>query len=237
MAGCSSSKVEDKALDALEKGINKIVEMKTAGYSIQMDSTTGEEKNSMKLYGGYLADTAKPSFTATVDMTSKGSNMEGAFGFYLKDNEMYISMIGMKQKTTLEDAEDAGVIPKELQDIQNFKLDKEQIKPYLRTAKLSGDTLTMELDPEKITEELKKQAEKTEAVDASELTYDKFNITATIKDDFITKAVIDIEGTQTDASSSKEQKISGNITIEFTDINAGKELSYPDLSGYVDSAK
>ena len=53
MAACSGSKVQDKALDALETSLNKIVEMKTATYSMGMDAKSGDETATLKISGGY----------------------------------------------------------------------------------------------------------------------------------------------------------------------------------------
>lgn len=240
MAACSSNKVEDKALDALETSINKIVEMKTASYSLTVDAKTGEEDAKVYLHGGYLADTAKPSFTAIMDLEAQGTKMENFMGIYMKDNTMYMDMemMGMKQKATMEEAEDSGMMPEDLEDIQNFKMNKDEIKPYLKKASLEGDTLTLELDPAKLTEAAKDKGS-TNALtsSAANATYSKFNLVVTLKDDFMTKAVIDFEGTQKNATTSEDETITGKMTLEFTDINTGKALTFPDFSDYVDSTE
>lgn len=227
MAACSSSKVQDKALDALETSLNKIVEMKTATYSMGMDVKSGEETASIKLSGGYLADTAKPSFTAVVDMESQGQKVDGFMKLYMKDNVLYYDMMGMKGKGP------ATEIEQEEAKFEKFDLKKDEIKPYLKKAELKGDSLVLELDADK----LNKIAEKAESskvaatANVKDSTISKFNLTATRQDDFITKAVIDFEGTQKNASG-KDEPISGKITLEFNDINKGKALTFPDLTDF-----
>lgn len=240
MAACSSSKVEDKALDALEASINKIVEMKTASYSLTVDAKVGDENAKIYLHGGYLADTAKPSFTAVMDLESQETKMENFMGIYMKDNIMYINMemMGMKQKTTMKEAENSGLMPEDIEDIQNFKMDKEEIKPYLKKASLEGNTLTLELDPAKLTEVVKDKGTTTGLTSSTaDVTYSKFNLIVTLKDDFMTKAVIDFEGAQKNATTSEDETITGKMTLEFTDINTGKALEFPDFSDYIDSAE
>lgn len=233
MSACSSgNKVDDKALDALEKGINKIVEMKTASYTITMDATAGEKSSIMKLYGGYLADTAKPSFTATLDLESQGSKLDGFMKVFLKDDDVYLEMLGSKQKMPLEDDETTDMLPIDLDKFQNYKVDKKEIKPFLKKASISNDTLNLELDPDKMNKAIQKQS--TDALPRDD-TYKKFNVVATIKDDFLTKIVLDFEGTQKDATTSEDQKVVGTITIEFTDINTKKALIFPDLSQFTES--
>lgn len=240
MTACSSNSVEDEALDALETSINKIVEMKTASYSLTVDATVGEENAKVYLHGGYLADTAKPSFTAVIDLESQDTKMENFMGLYMKDNIMYMDMemMGMKQKTTMEEAEDSGLMPEDLEDIQNFKMNKEEIKPYLKKASLKDQTLTLELDPAKLTESVKDKGSTTGLTSSTaDATYSKFNLTVTLKDDFMTKAIIDFEGTQKNATTSEDETLSGTMTLEFTDINTGKALVFPDFSDYIDSAE
>ena len=144
MTACSNSSVEDKALDALETSINKIVEMKSASYSFAVNAKNGDEDTTIKLHGGYLADTANPSFTFVMDIASKESTLDNFMGIYMKDKTIYMDMgmMGIKQKTTMDDAEDSGIVPEEIEDVQNFKIDKEEIKPYLKKASLEGDQLT-----------------------------------------------------------------------------------------------
>lgn len=227
MAACSGSKVQDEALDALETSLNKIVEMKTATYSMGMDVKSGEETASIKVSGGYLADTANPSLNAVVDMESQGQKMEGFMKLYLKDGVVYYDMMGMKGK------DDTSDIKKEEAKFEKFNLKKDEIKPYLKKAELKGDSLVLELDTDKLNEVAKK-AENSEVAATANVqnsTISKFNLTATRQDDFITKAVLDFEGTQKNASG-KDEPISGKITLEFNDINKGKALTFPDFSDY-----
>ena len=146
---------------------------------------------------------------------------------YLKDNVLYYDMMGMKGKGP------ASELEQEEAKFEKFDLKKDEIKPYLKKAELKGDSLVLELDADK----LNKIAEKAESskvaatANVKDSTISKFNLTATRQDDFITKAVIEFEGTQKNASG-KDEPISGKITLEFNDINKGKALTFPDLSDF-----
>lgn len=234
MSACSSSKVEDNALDALETSINKIVEMKTATYSMEMNAQTGKDTAILTISGGYLADTANPSFTAIIDMEAEGEKMN-FMNVYYKESTTYMDMFGMKVKSPADTSEVGEFKP------EVFKLNKDEIKPYLKTAKLKDGTITMELDAKKVNE-LVAEANKTDQGNAlSSITntatssnIKKFNMVVDTKDDFITKAVIDFEGTTT-TDTSTEENVKGVITITFNDINKGKALTFPDLSEYKES--
>lgn len=239
MAACSSNSVEDEALDALETSINKIVEMKSASYSLSIDAKGDDSTGSFTIHGGYLADTANPSFTAVIDMESEGAKMENFMGLYLKDNTVYMDMalMDLKQKSTMDEAEDSGLMPEDFEEIQNFKMNKDEIKPYLKKASLDGDTLTLELDPVKLTEAVKEQGSSNSlTASAADNTYSKFNLVVNLKDGFMTKAVMDFEGTSTSSTTSEKENMTGKMTLEFTNINEGKELIFPDFSDYVESA-
>lgn len=236
LSACSGSKVEDKALDALETSINKIAEMKTASYKASVDTETedGEEVN-LTISGGYLFDTANPSITGTVDMSSGGQAMDGFLELYLKDQVMYLNfpMFGMKEKSPSMDLTDAGVIPDI--DEESFQLNKEELKPYLKKATLDGSTLTIELDTKKFNEIMKDSQATADSLlpTASETTYNKVLLEIEVKDGFATKVILDLDGEQ--KSGTTTEKIVGKITLEFSDINAKKPLNFPDLSGYVES--
>lgn len=228
MSACSGNKVDDKALDALETSINKVVEMKSATYSLGMDVKNADETAKITLSGGYLADSANPSFTAVADMESQGQKMDGFMKIYMKDGNLYYDMMGMKGKDT------ADGLKKEETKFEKFNLKKDEIKPYLKKAELKGDSLVLELDVDKVNE-IAKKAESSEIASTANVqdsTISKFNLTATRQDDFITKAVIDFEGTQKDVATEKDVPISGKITLEFNDINKGKALTFPDLSEF-----
>ena len=229
----SSSKVEDNALDAFEKVVNKIVEMKTATYKASVDTETEDgEKVNLTLSGAYLADSANPSFSAVLKMTSGTESYDNFMEFYLKDNMLYMSMLGMKQKGPMTDMKEAGIIPDV--DEETFQLDKEAIKPYLKTAKLDGSKLTLEFDSGKFNQLVKDNEDVTNSLtNGAETTYKKALLEIELKDDFASKILLDMEAEQ--KSDTETKKIDGTITLEFTDINTKKEITFPDFSNYTEA--
>lgn len=228
IAACSSSKVNDKALDTLESSIQKFAELKSASYSIAMDVEADKEKANLKLYGDFIATTAKPEISATLDMEASGEKVEKYMQIFLKDDTVYMNMLGLtKQKTSLNKMMGNTPMPEIGFDSDTFKLNKDDMKPYLKEASIKGNDLKLVLNTTKINEE----ANKNETTSKAKIEFKTFDMDVTLKDGFMEKAVItmDMKGAST---GSEIQEVKGTITLEFKNINNIKEIAYPDFKDY-----
>lgn len=230
MAACSSSKVNDKALDALETSIQKFAELKSASYSAAVEAEANKEKVNLKLYGDFIAATAKPEVSATLDMEASGQKIEKYMQIFYKDDMIYTNILGLtKQKASLKKMLGNTPIPAIGFDSDTFKLKKEDMKPYLKEASLNGNNLKLVFDTSKINDIANKQTSTTK----TKVEFKKLNMDVTLNNGFMEKAVMsmDIKGA---ANSSKEQEVIAKISFDFKNINAVKSITYPSFKDYVE---
>ena len=86
-SGCSSSKVDDAALDRLEAELKKFSEVESMDYTMGVDAPDSKVK--AEIYGSFIAETKEISMA--VDMEASGQKMEKFMEIYFKDNMMYVS--------------------------------------------------------------------------------------------------------------------------------------------------
>lgn len=231
MAACGGSKVSDDALDKLETSIKKFSEVKSANYTAAMDVTADKENVKLKLYGDFITETKKPlQMSLTIDMEASGTKMEKYMQLFIKDDNVYMNMMQMsKQKTTLKEMMGSTPMPSFNFDADTFKMNKEDMKKYLKEASVDGDKLKLSFDPKKMNEEVTK-AEKEDKTSSSKVNFKKFDMDVTLKDGFMEKAVITMDATTT--AGETKQEIKGTITLETKNINKVTSINYPDLTEY-----
>lgn len=235
MAACSGSKVSDEALDQFEASIKKFSEVTSANYSADMDMTMDEEQATIKLHGGFVTETKKPiQLSMTMDMEASGQTINDYIQLYLKDDIMYMNVMGFtKQKTSLTDAMGTQELPNMNFDTDTFKIDKEAMKEYLEEASLDGNDLKLSFDTKKLNEKFKEEMEDNSISDGT-VEIGKMDMDMTLKDDFIEKTVITMEITS--KQDEITQKINATITFTMSDINKVTNLTFPDFTDYVEQA-
>lgn len=231
MAACSGSKVNDDALDKLETSVKKFSEVKSANYSADMDMTVDKENAKIKLYGDFITETKKPlQLSMTLDMEASGQKVEKYMQLHVKDDTMYMNMMDMmKQKTSLKDAMGTASIPNMNFDADTFKMNKEDMKKYLKEASVKGNDLKLSFDVEKINEEAKKQTKKNNVTDAN-VEFKKLDMDVTLNNDFMEKAVITLEMTNTKGET--KQELNGTVSLTIKDINKVSNIDFPDFKDY-----
>lgn len=232
-AACGASKVNDKALDTLETSITKFADLKSSDYSISADITQGEEKVNLKLHGSFNASTAKPEMSMAIDMASQGQSIDNFLELYLKENNVYISILmAGKQMMPLDELTKGAAIPKISFDKDTFKINKEDLKKFLKKASIDGDKLTLELDVAKLNTEVKKASANAGAASkaAESTTFKKFNLDITLKDGFIKEAKINMD--YSTLADGKSEDASGELVFALDKINAVDTVKFPDLSEY-----
>lgn len=233
LAACGGSKVDDKALDALETSIQKFAELKSTNYNIAMDVTSEKDSKKenvkMALHGDLILD-KKIQASMVIDMEAEGQKLDNYLSMYFKDDVVYMDMMGISQtKSSLKDVMGNTPIPSIGFDADTFKLNKEDMKPYLEKASVDGDKLTLSFDTKKIMEEAKKGGDAT----TKDVTFNKLDMDVTMKDGFMEKAVITLDMSK--GTGDTTEKMNGTITMEFKNINAVTSINYPDFSKFIES--
>lgn len=232
VAGCKSSKVDDKALTALEKSIQKMQDIDSANYVFGFDlEDDGGEPVNMSLSGSFISS-PKLRMTMSLDMSSQEEELKDFMQLFINEENIYFNMMDLtKSKLTLGDLSKSLLETEEKSE--KFTLEKDDLKKYLKEASIKGDTLKLVLDEKKVNEEYKKQNGDSKSVISQELNVKEFSMTITLKKEFMEKAVLHIDATQT--VDKKESAVKGDVKIEFKEINAVKDITFPDFSDYVDS--
>ena len=85
-----------------------------------------------------------------MDMEASGQKLEKYMQLFVKDDTMYLNMMDMmKQKTSLKDAMGTASIPNVNFDADTFKMNKEDMKKFLKEASVKGNDLKLSFDVEK----------------------------------------------------------------------------------------
>lgn len=211
IGGCSSSKVDDAALDRLEAECKKFSEVDSMNYTIGVDMPSSEVK--AEIYGSMILDTKE--FSLAMDMEAAGQKMEKFMEMYLKDNMMYMSAMGtqQKQEADLSSLDDIGF------DTDTMQFDKESLKENLSEASLKEDTIHMVIKDEVLKEQME----------------DKKDSFSTLGIDEVTQAAIDVECgedlmqsiTVTITGKGNGETQSFKIYVKFADVNQVKNIDYP----------
>ena len=145
MSACSGSKVDDKALDALETAIQNVTEMKSADYDIQMEVSASGQMVKAGIDGTYNFESSKPQFSLGLDLSASGQKIDDYVTMYMDSNYVYTNMMGLqKEKEAIKDT--MNQIPSISLDNDTLKITKDKMKEYLEEASIKGDTLTLVFD-------------------------------------------------------------------------------------------
>lgn len=241
MTACSSSKIDEDALTALENGMNQMSNMESASYDADMDMTVMGETMNLGLQGGYLEKDNKLKFSMILDAAEGKEHLGNMFEIYYKDDQLYVQFLGDKMKVDLTEFIDMineGSNDAKNQDSEKFK--KEDIKPYLTLAEMKDDKITLEFEHQKLQDAMKdtiKQAGEQQGYDL-EMKVNKAAAVVKLKDETIVDAAFDMDTTiimdmGSNQKTTTDMKIV--LSVAFDDINANKDLVFPDFSEYMET--
>lgn len=212
VVGCGSAKVSDDALDKLEASIKKFSEVTSFDYSIGMDAPALDTK--AEVNGTFLSE--GPQLSMNIDMEAAGQKMEKFMQMYLKDNMMYMSMMGINQKQEADMSAMGGFSF----DPDTLNFPKDKLKEGLSEASIDGDTLHLVVKDELVKESVNKGETDLTSLGMKEVT--GMNMDITLTDDFMSSAKLNIIGTTEDGS---EVTVTAYINLE--NINKASEITYP----------
>lgn len=231
VAACSSgSKVDDKALSALETSVQKFSELKSGTYTVAVDLDVAGKKAKMQLNGDVIATKGKPEMSANISMEAEGQKLENYIQLFLKDDTFYTSILGItKQKFPLKELLKDAKLPSTSTKPDTFKMKKEDMKPYLKKASLHGNDVNIVFD----TDKMNKIISGNEPVAKTKVKFNTLSMKMTLKDGFMEKAVITMDMASDEAN--KTQVATGTITLNIKNMNTVKAITFPDLSDYKES--
>lgn len=221
-SACSGSKIQDDAITKLETGIKKATEMKSFDYA--MDLTVDSENTTGKFYGTVTTEGGFQG-SLVMDIAVNGVKADHFLEFYLKEDMMYVSMLGQKQKQT------AGLsqIPDLSLDPDTISIDKEDMKKAFSEATLDGETLHLVLEKSLLEE----NKTKIDSAASSLATIDQIKdavIDIEFENDFMKKVTMTIVST----IEGEEQEIV--FVFTFDNINKVDTVTFPaDLDTYVEA--
>lgn len=245
MSACSGSKVDDKALDALETAIQNVTEMKSADYDIQMEVSASGQMVKAGIDGTYNFESSKPQFSLGLDLSASGQKIDDYVTMYMDSNYVYTNMMGLqKEKEAIKDT--MNQIPSISLDKDTLKIPKDKMKEYLEEASIKGDTLTLVFDKEKLNKELKDNLNSLASVNANVAGNSVANVKdATIKE---VKLVVKLENGQfrkadmnfnmTQKANDKEEEANIKLSMEFKNVGKNQQVKFPaDLKTYPEKKK
>lgn len=224
LVACSESqKVDDAALDEVVAAIEKMAELDSASYEINADITANGEQVQAKIAGGFMNTGNSPLVSMVMDMNSAEGNLAKFIEFYMTEDANYVSFMGMKQKTPLdENVEEIGNI---IESSGDTGFDKELLKPYLKSATKSGDKVSIVIDMDKVAEV---DGAKESMGTAS---FEEFSMDITITDGYATSITFTCKATDSKTKTAVEFVANADIK----DINKVTSIDFPDFSDYTES--
>lgn len=230
VAACAGPKVDDKALNTLEASVQKYSKLNSGSYSLVLDLTSDEKKAKVQLSGDFIASKDKPQLSANLSLEAEGQKIDNYMQLFLKDDSLYASILGIsKEKISLKDLMKSANLPSTSTKTDTFKLNKDDMKPYLKEASLKGNDLNIVFDVDKIN----KLLYGVETPTKSKAAFKTLSMKATLKDGFLENAVITLD--VSDTGNKKIQTINGTLTLNMKNMNNVKTINFPDLSDYKES--
>jgi len=213
VAACSKNKIEDEALDKLEAGIKKFSEVTSFDYTIGADAPTMDGK--VELYGTLLLKD-KPELSATLNIDAQGQKIDKFMEIYFKDNMMYMSALGSKQK---QKADMSGLSGNTL-DPDTLKVDKEKLKESLDEATIKDNKLHLVIKKDLIKKSFEENGTNLSSVKIDEVTGMAMDIE--LEKDFMKSATITVEG------KSEGKAATFQVYLKLDNINSAGDIAYPD---------
>lgn len=241
MSGCGGSKVDDSALDALQSAIANMADMKSADYNVMLSAKDASDDASFTLHGSFNVATAKPQFSAILDVKSNGKVQNNYMAAYLQDGNIYLNMMDIaKQKASLSDVLKGQSMPSISIDKDTVKIPKEKLKGYLKEASIKDDTITLVCNTDKIRslieKDIKKNLTKTPVgnpiASLDGVSFDKVQTVIKLKNKMITSAVINIEASKKDDKKDTAVMV---LSFNFNNINKVNKIDFPDFSDYAEN--
>lgn len=210
-SGCSSSKVDDAALDRLEAELKKFSEVESMDYTIGVDVPSSEVK--AEVYGSMIMKTKEISMA--IDMEAAGQKVDKFMEIYFKDNMMYMSAMGaqQKQEADMSALDGIGLDPDTMQ------FDKESLKNNLEEASIKDNTIHLVVKDDVLQQSMKGQSSNLSSLGMDEVTEAAIDVEC--GDNLISSLTITITG----KGDGETKEFS--VYVKFANVNQVKGIEYP----------
>ncbi len=225
LCGCSS-KYDETAIQAFGDALAAAQDVSGMNMDIKVlayeDLKQERLMTKMTINGAILKQDDDIQMSMEAALAAKGISF-GKLNFYLKDAGMYVDMLGTKAKIPL-----GSDIPN-LSELVNLKanIEKEQVEQSIkenmkefRYEDQENGMIAFSFQDSFIKDKMNAYSKNGDA------SIQRFDGTLTIKDNHITAYTFQID------IDTEEQPLSMVITIECSDFDQIKELTFPDFSEY-----
>lgn len=209
MFGCSKSKVDDEAIDRIVPAIQKFAELDSFDYEIGFESPAANGK----LYGSCLLE--KMQLSLLLDLNAQGMKIDKFAELYIKDEMLYVSALGQKEKQNFEIPETLNVSF----DPETVSIDKKSLKENLEVASIDSGKLHFEVKEETIKEAIKNGELNASDAGIDEVESVVFDIE--LENDFIKAMSLTIGG------KTDNEEVSVTAYLKLDNINQKKAIDFP----------
>lgn len=209
MFGCSKSKVDDDAIDRIVPAIQKFAELDSFDYEIGFEAPAANGK----LYGSCLLE--KMQLSLLLDLNAQGMKIEKFAELYIKDEMLYVSALGQKEKQNFEIPETLNVSF----DPETVSIDKKSLKENLEVASIDSDKLHFEVKEKTIKEAIKSGELNVSDAGIDEVESVVFDIE--LENDFIKAMSLTIGG------KTDKEDVSVTAYLKLDSINQKKAIDFP----------
>lgn len=214
-------------------------DIKDMEFKMEMDmkSTTDGEANediSLNMSGTgkeILTDPKNPEMEMNYKMTLPGLGSDVESTMYMKDNTVYMDLMGQKVKV---DASNEMAAAANL-DTSDLLAITEDMVSNLDVSENGSDTVySFDLDAQKAIDYFQKNAGASQqmgTLDADSLTFKKMNVVVTVGEDQMVKN-IDMDCVMTTKVEDTSMDMTYTISMEYISINSDLKIDFPDFKDY-----
>lgn len=236
LGACSSAEEPDtsqsdfEAFMEVQKNMENVKDM---AFKLDMETSVPSDDGDYNLTmsgTGKEIQKAKDDVQMEVEysMNMSGTDMSGTM--YMKDQTLYMEMMGQKMKM---DASDEMGAMMNVNTNELFSLTEDMISDLKVTEEGEDTIFSFALDPEKALDYFAKNASGAEGItDAGEdVTFDKMDVTVTAGKDKMAKKIAMDFAIQTKADE-EDLTMEYKVTMEYVSINTDLTIDFPDFSEY-----
>lgn len=221
--------------DAFMEVQKNMKDIKDVEFKMNMDAVVGgEEDMTVKMKG-----TAKEVMNSPTDvdmemkysmtMPGLGSDLEGTM--YMKDQAVYMDMMGQKMKV---DASNEMSSMMNIDTNQLLSITEDMVSNLTVTKEGSDTVYSFDLDAQKAMDYFQKNAgasQQMASLKESDITFEKMKVAITADEKQMAKT-IDMDCKMTTKVQDESMDMSYKIAVEYIKINSGFKIDFPDFSDY-----
>lgn len=234
--GGSGDSGESKSdFDAFMEVQKNMKDIKDVEFKMNMDAVVGgEEDMTVKMKG-----TAKEVMNSPTDvdmemkysmtMPGLGSDLDGTM--YMKDQAVYMDMMGQKMKV---DASNEMSSMMNIDTNQLLSITEDMVSNLTVTKEGSDTVYSFDLDAQKAMEYFQKNAgasQQMASLKESDITFEKMKVAITADEQQMAKT-IDMDCKMTTKVQDESMDMSYKVAVEYIKINSGLKIDFPDFSDY-----